>query len=206
MHVAPTPAAPVPVRAPVQLGVWRELPELTGTRTAHRSAAGFEIDPVSGFDEYARELVRAWDRHGNGTISANEVRRTQQHLFGSNADGSTEPQKFVWSNTTVRQEVVSMEGLFAAAKGADDLLTVDELRAFAASFDTNGNGYLDTRHHGDMSGAEYEAFSAATMPVVLGARQLTVEGRLEGVGHSIWDRWADDLLRGVSPAAAAAPR
>jgi len=174
-----------------QLGRWVERPELAGTRTSHRDRAGWVIDEVSGFEEYATQLIGAWDYYGDGTVGVNELRRTQQHLYGSNPDGSTDPDLFVWPNTTVRQEVVSMEPLFAAAKGADQQLTAAEVLAFVRGFDRNGNGYLDTRHHSDGSVDERTAFMQASSPVVLGARQLTVEGKLEGVGHTIDDRWAE---------------
>jgi hypothetical protein len=192
MQLSPTTTASVP--AP-QLGRWVALPDLTGTRTTARNYAGYEIDPVSGFDEYAAELVKTFDFFHDGAVSANEVRRTQQHVFGSHADGSTDDALFVWPNSTIRQEVVSIEPLFNAAKGADNVLTVAELAAFVKAFDRNGNGYLDTRFHGDRTGAEFSDFTAATSAVVLGARQLTVEGKLEGVGETVDDRWADQLLR-----------
>ena len=152
---------------------WVDRPDLVDTRVAWDTAIGRDL-ATSDPDRLTDAVFRHFDRSDDDRLLAREAMASQQWTFASDAAGSDRPQ-YLYSHSTVRQEVVSIEALQAAAAGADGVLERGELRTFLESLDLSGG----------------LTFDAAFAPAIVRARQLTVPGRLAGAtrGHLIEDAW-----------------
>lgn len=194
MNVAPTSPIPSPAQTQTSpanppLGTWISRSDLAGARADFFDSRGISLYMGSDFPKFADTVIRTFDWNGDGSIEQGESTRTQQYAYASNRNGSRNPPQFVYSNSTIRQEIVSVQPLIDAAAGADKALTRDELTTFLTKLDANGNGFLDSSNHpGPVD--EYANFQRLGSPVVIDARQMTVEGKLADVHAGVWDHWA----------------
>ncbi len=161
------------------LGHWVEHPELAGTRAQWRNRvndfplpneAPVDFDMTQTIDDFAKLVTRVYDWGRNGVIDPKtEARLIDETSHPTNRDGGNFPPLFVYPYATKTREVVSIEPLLNAARGAHAGVTAADIAKVMRTFDTDNNGTLDYNR------GEVAAFNAKFAPVVVGARTLTYE-------------------------------